>query len=67
MVKELLQVLKKYIELTRIPVSDRDYYDQQKVEDVGVRFEDLVDDIVDQRVQKALTQHVNGSNHNSDN
>jgi len=69
MLKELLQVIKKYVELTRIPVGDRDYYDQQKVEDLEVRFEDLVDDIVDQRVQEALAQHgtkfhpINDSNY----
>lgn len=59
----LLKIITKYVELTRIPIGDRDFYDQRKVEDLETLFDDTMTDIIDKRVEEALEQHVNGSNH----
>jgi hypothetical protein len=63
--KELMVILRKYIEfLHDMPVGQRDYYDQQKVEDLEVLFDDALTDIIDKRVEEALEHHECGTYHN---
>jgi predicted RNase H-related nuclease YkuK (DUF458 family) len=63
--KELMVILRKYVELTRIPYGDRDFYDQQKVEDLEELYSRTMNEMIDKRVEEALEQHENGKYHDN--
>jgi hypothetical protein len=78
--KELMVILRKYIEITKIPVNERDFYDQRKVENlemmysktmdevIAKRFGELmvgrIEEVIDKRVEEALEHHECGTYHN---
>jgi hypothetical protein len=51
---ELLAVLEKYLQYAAMPLGERDYYDQRKICETRVRFGELLEEVVDKRVEEAI-------------